>query len=83
MRKKIEWEWEYLENGFVTGTRRAKVIGGWIVHNYSHADKKRTAESMVFVPDRDHEWAIAPKIVEKAAIKTALAKDFDVPKPQA
>jgi hypothetical protein len=78
MRKKIEWEWELLDEF----TKRAKVIGGWVIEYGCHTNKGSITNTMVFVPDRDHEWAIAPKIVEKAAIKTALAKDFDVSKSQ-
>ena len=51
MRKRFEWQWEELDSH----TRRAKVIGGWVVNSYLGK-----AESMVFVPDRDHEWHILP-----------------------
>lgn len=61
MRKKIEWLWEELDKN----TRRVKVIGGWIVHHDKHALAQKgkenhilCSESMTFVSDRDHEWAI-------------------------
>lgn len=35
---------------------RAKVFGGWIVK--SSFVGETTSESMVFMPDKDHEWLI-------------------------
>jgi len=83
MRKKIEWSWERLDES----TYRAKVIGGWIILHTNHTtitdSKKRDmvqTESMQFVPDRDHEWAIAAafnpsnKEIVKAKVNAA---DFE------
>lgn len=80
MIKKIAWNWEYLEEGIITGTRRAKVIGGWVVHTFAHADKKRIAEAMVFIPDRDHEWTIVKPFnpAEEAKKYIAQSSDFEV-----
>lgn len=61
MRKRIEWKWENLD----VGTRRAKVIGGWIVNTHRRNDTNKNStfdQSLVFVPDRDHEWHIAEPI---------------------
>jgi len=58
MRKKIEWSWEHLDKG----TRRCKVIGGWLLHTHrviSEGKVQLASESLVFVADRDHEWEIA------------------------
>lgn len=61
MRKRIEWEWEQLDSV----TSRVKVIGGWIVQQVILSSKGQSAAiNMVFVPDRDHEWHILPKIKE-------------------
>lgn len=56
----MKFEWEQLGE---TTTKRAKVIGGWLVSNtprYSHdvilEDAVPFATSMVFVPDPKHEW---------------------------
>lgn len=46
----IPFEWENLGNG---RTRRAKVIGGWIVNTWADA-----SEGLVFVPDQNHEWKV-------------------------
>ncbi|NTU49532.1 MAG: hypothetical protein HGA87_01315 [Desulfobulbaceae bacterium] len=49
-------------------TSRMKVIGGWIVLHKSRRDIEQTyagiiatsiSESMVFIPDPNHEWRIA------------------------
>jgi len=63
MRKKIEWLWEDLDEC----TKRAKVIGGWLVLRLGATDIEKGKngkvvfrESMTFVADRDHEWEIAP-----------------------
>ncbi len=86
MRKKIEWQWEKLDES----TQRAKVIGGWLVMHFQHTtftgkNNSQTfqTESMAFVMDRDHEWAIAapfdPSVTSKAAPKVN-ASDFESPK---
>lgn len=72
MRKRINWEWELLhdvDSGNVSeSASRAKVIGGWIVA-HARAIKGNCSESMVFIPDRDHEWEILkplkPKTVQE------------------
>ncbi len=47
---KINFDWECL----LGTTYRAKVIGGWIVRN----EEFERSESMVFVPDPNHQWEI-------------------------
>jgi len=64
MRKKLEWEWETLDEC----TQRAKVIGGWLVMRLGAVDieknkKVQFRESLVFIPDRDHDWIIVTKKV--------------------
>lgn len=44
---KIKFEWELIPP--TEATYRAKVIGGWIVYHF---------ESMVFIPDPEHNWEI-------------------------
>lgn len=59
----MKFEWEELKK-LISGPRgstvyRAKVHGGWIVNTYSwDQELKSTTESMVFVPDAQHEWSI-------------------------
>lgn len=80
MRKRIEWEWEKLDEA----TYRSKVIGGWLilhVNSLAVTDGKNRAtsmsESMVFLPDRDHEWSIMPPIVDSTVERSTIAKDFE------
>ena len=54
---KIPFEWEELDNY----TERLKVIGGWIIKSENSLyenGKWALSESMVFVPDPNHEWEI-------------------------
>jgi hypothetical protein len=78
MRKKIEWSWEQLDEG----TRRAKVIGGWIVNTHRRCDNGKSStfdQALVFVADRDHEWYIVQPInpSEPVMKEAALAADFE------
>ena len=64
----IEFKWERISNAHNSGgganTYRAKVIGGWLVNNNTYTDvinkgnERSLSESMVFVPDPNHEWKI-------------------------
>lgn len=60
----MKFEWEELLNLRSCKTYRARVFGGWIVNNltFHHAtsisDPDLLSESMVFVPDINHEWTI-------------------------
>lgn len=65
MRKHIEWEWEQLD----IYTRRAKVIGGWIVNSNFTDEETYAAESLVFIPDRDHEWTIKQPEPEETEVR--------------
>lgn len=84
MRKKIEWKFEELDKF----TKRAKVMGGWILHHESNALLEKNnkfsvvkSESMVFIPDRDHEWTIVQPVDEsKPAANKVSATDFESPK---
>jgi 1,2-phenylacetyl-CoA epoxidase catalytic subunit len=51
MRKKIEWQWEALDEK----TWRAKVMGGWLIKCL-----EGKAISCIFISDRDLEWCIIP-----------------------
>ena len=54
MLRKIEWKWEILDDF----TKRAKVIGGWVLEYGSHTNKGSISNSLVFIPDPEHRWAI-------------------------
>ena len=79
MRKKIEWQWESLDEA----TWRAKVIGGWVVlHVKTFAISGKNSavnqsESMQFVADRDHEWHIQAPIQEQAPVESAKPNAFE------
>ena len=77
MRKKIEWQWEQLDEG----TRRAKVIGGWLVNTHRRSDNGKAStfdQALVFVPDRDHEWTIvAPIQAVQPTEKADKSADFE------
>jgi hypothetical protein len=58
----MKFEWEMIDNNTVDKkhfaiTHRAKVIGGWIVHNATKLPNVGS-ESMVFIPDPNHEWTL-------------------------
>jgi len=82
MLKHMPWEWELLESSMSdnSSTWRAKVIGGWIVKEevYNHDDLETPINSsMVFLPDRDHEWVIKEQTVPQEVEQSNLAKDFE------
>lgn len=81
MRKKIEWQWEKLDEG----TYRAKVIGGWLIMHVNQCivndSKKREmaiSESMCFIADRDHEWTVIAPVQNTPVIPKP--NDFEPPK---
>jgi hypothetical protein len=53
-------EWEDINYCGKDITERMKVIGGWIVRNFSENQTTLCFESiaMVFVPDPEHKWII-------------------------
>lgn len=56
---KFEWEKIYVSSGYSTRrTWRAKIWNGWLVKSESWDEDLGQCESMVFVPDEDHEWEI-------------------------
>lgn len=82
MRTRINWEWEKLEEKSEDGvywfaTYRAKVFGGWIVRTFdlTHVTNT-TSESMVFVPDHNHQWFIMPPVVDPKVEQSNLAAEF-------
>ena len=40
-----------------SATYRAKVYGGWIVHDFNWIEKN-PCSAMVFIPDPEHKWEI-------------------------
>lgn len=55
----MKFEWEIIDaNGY---TARAKVVGGWVLCHTAHEwgeTEKSISESMVFIPDKEHQWEI-------------------------
>lgn len=49
----MKFEWEEIYEDPYTTTRRAKVIGGWVIINSS-----KNGVATIFVPDKDHKWSI-------------------------
>ena len=86
MRKKIEFEWEQIDwTDPGTITMRAKVIGGWLVCNWTNKSggtkNFSQSQSMTFVPDRDHEWHVLPSVKQETppSKPTVKAEDFEAP----
>ena len=57
------FEWDDIKNLPSCDTYRAKVFGGWLVNNVTkYMDARGSSagqsESMVFVPDPDHQWKV-------------------------
>lgn len=80
MRKKMEWQWEMIEelNDGMLQTYRAKVIGGWVLKSITQNLKvKLMTESMVFIADRDHEWTIVQPLKAEEPKTTNKAADFE------
>jgi hypothetical protein len=78
MRKRIEWEWETLEQTESIMTQRVKVMGGWLIRTVAQTPKGIIAMAQHFLSDQHHEWSIleAPKADLKVE-RSALAKEFD------
>jgi len=61
IKERFEWELLKMNNSPYAGTYRAKVPGGWIVLHWSQTrfgENGGTSESMVFIPDPNHEWKV-------------------------
>jgi hypothetical protein len=61
---KIKFNWQVISGESLDSTSRAMVIGGWLV-SYSRTlmflgenENGSVSETMVFVPDPNHEWEI-------------------------
>lgn len=54
----MKFEWEELNKVM----KRAKVHGGWILRSFNYTtdnkDVYSQSQSMVFIPDPNHEWEI-------------------------
>lgn len=75
---KLNFEWEELDKN----TKRAKVIGGWILHHDKHALAAKgkeshilCSESMVFIPDPGFQWRIE-KPKEESPPKASVSEGF-------
>lgn len=79
MRKQLEWKWEQLDNynNGASISSRSKVIGGWIVHHAFTTRKGVMSESMVFIPDRDHEWHILAPVQYDESAPSVKANSFE------
>ncbi len=54
---KFKWEEIFCES--LSITKRAKIIGGWlIIHRELWDDNPGESLAMTFVPDPDHKWKI-------------------------
>lgn len=74
MRKKMEWQWEVLDEK----TKRAKVVGGWVLKvTDSDSKLKLLSCSSLFIADRDHEWYITKPEEAEASKPTVSAADFE------
>lgn len=62
MRKKLEFNWELIHKSETHATYRAAVYSGWILLHHTLIGKQMI-ESMVFLPDKEHDWFVtnAPK----------------------
>jgi hypothetical protein len=49
---RIEFDWENIGGD----AYRSRVIGGWVLLSY---EKNTGNQSMVFIPDPNHEWEVA------------------------
>ncbi len=64
----MKFEWERIHNIYIpttggSNTYRVKVIGGWVINCDNYTDvinemPRNISQSMVFVPDPNHEWTI-------------------------
>lgn len=59
----MKFEWENIHrrefNDVLNATTRAKVFGGWVLHHLlCDENESSQSESMVFIPDPNHEWQI-------------------------
>ena len=50
---KIEFKWEKISKQLGYHSCRAKVIGGWVLIDYSH-----DTTAMDFIPDPKHSWEV-------------------------
>lgn len=77
MIKKMEWNWEPIEDKQNIQTYRAKVIGGWILLTVIQDTKlKILSNSTVFIPDRDSEWTIVKPKVEVEASQEKISEGY-------
>ena len=55
---KIKFKWEEIKDLPSHKTYRGKVHQGWLVSTASYLDGELKSESMVFLPDKNHEWEV-------------------------
>ncbi len=77
MAKKIVFEWETIHEVGGSCTRRAKVMGGWLVMHLTMGTKTHWTESMIFIADNDWQWYILkPPLESNEVAKSNLANEF-------
>jgi hypothetical protein len=56
----MKFEWTILlgNNNTQNKTVRCKVLGGWIVRSIFVDEDFGVSQSMVFIPDANHEWVV-------------------------
>ena len=67
MRKKMEWQWEKLDDN----TFRAKVIGGWLIKCI-----EGKALAVTFLPDKDHEYMVIDPLKPEVRAKSEIPKEL-------
>lgn len=55
----IPFKWEQIVQSAdnLSSTYRAKVLGGWIINNYTYTHEG-VCEAMVFISDPNHDWEV-------------------------
>lgn len=74
MAKKIVFEWEWIDKL----SRRAKVIGGWLIITEAASNKGGVALTSTFIQDTDWQWQPIEPYVDPQVVKANLAKDFEI-----
>jgi hypothetical protein len=55
---KIPFEWEIIKQNTNSTIARAKTYGGWVINSLTESPSKEVSESMVFIPDSNHQWEV-------------------------
>ena len=57
MLKKYPRVWEEINDDKEAGCARLKIYGGWLISAWANKGKE-PSESLVYVPDKNHEWIL-------------------------